>query len=104
MALLEAGTTDPDNDMLQIKKALSHLETRCGAPGAYAVGRPVSRFGWTFFQIAVRPSLVDGIEREFAGMIRRYGNGNPGDLFLRFMSDFFESRGCGVRLKLAEYR
>ncbi len=103
MTLFEAGTTSYADDVVQIKKALSHLETSCGAPGTYALGGPVSRFGWTFFQIAMKPVLVDGIEKKFADMIRRYREGKPEERLARFLSDFFESRGCKIKLKIVEY-
>ncbi len=103
MTLFEAGTTRYGDDVLQIKKALSHLETSCGAPGTYVLGPPVSRFGWTFFQITMKPALIDGIEKKFAEMIRRYREGKPEERLVKFLSDFFESRGCKIRLKIVEY-
>jgi len=103
MTLLEASTTNYADDVLQIKKALSHLETHCGAPGTYVLSEPVSRFGWTFFQIAMKPVLVDGIETKFADMIQRYREGKPEERLVKFLSDFFESRDCKIKLKIIEY-
>jgi len=103
MTLLEVSTTNYGDDVLQIKKALSHLETRCGAPGTCALSEPVSRFGWTFFRIAMKPVLVDGIEAEFADMIQRYRDGKPEERLVKFLSDFFESRDCKIKLKIIEY-
>lgn len=62
----------------------------------------MSRFGWTFFKIAMKPVLVAGIEGRFADMIRRYRDGSPEERLAGFLSDFFESRGCRIRLKPAE--
>lgn len=103
MTVFEASTTDYEGDILRIKKALSHLETRCGGPNTYALSEPVSRFGWTFFQIVMKPILIDGIERKFDDMIRRYRKGKPEERLVKFMSDFFESRDCRIKLKLVEY-
>ena len=103
MTLFEAGTTSYTDDIIQVKKALSHLATGCGATDGYVLGGPVSRFGWTFFQIAMKPVLVDGIEERFADMLQRYREGKPEEKLVRFLSDFFESRGCTIRLKILEY-
>ena len=103
MAIFEIGTTNYDNDIIQIKKSLSHLETHCGSPNTYVLSEPVSKFGWTFFQIAMKPILIDGIENKFADMIQRYRDNKPEDKLVKFLSDFFESRGCKIRLKLVEY-
>ena len=100
MILFEASTTNYDDDIVRVKRALSHIETQCGAPNTYALGQPISRFGWTFFQIAMKPMLVDCIERKFEDMIQKYREGKPEERLTRFLSDFLESRDCGVRLKL----
>lgn len=100
MIVLEAGTTQYDDDIIQIKKALSHLETLCGASGSSMLGKPVSRFGWTFFQIAIKHELVQGIEKKFADMLARYGGNKSEEGLTNFLSDFFESKGCKIRLKL----
>ena len=103
MTLFEISTVNYDDDIIQIKKALSHLETHCSSPNSYVLSEPVSRFGWTFFQIAMKPILVDGIENKFADMIQRYREGKPEEKLVKFMSDFFESRDCKIRLKIIEY-
>ncbi len=103
MTVFEASTTDYDNIIIQIKKALSHLETRCGTPNVYVLSEPVSRFGWTFFKIAMKPALVDAIEEKFADMIQRYRDGKPEERLVKFLSDFFESKNCKIRLKIIEY-
>lgn len=103
MTMFEASTTDYGNDIVQVKKAMSHLETHCGAPNAYVLSEPVSRFGWTFFRIAMKPVLVDGIEGKFADMIGKYRDGKPEERLVKFLSDFFESRNCKIKLKITEY-
>ena len=100
--LFEVGVTDYADQLILIKRALSHLETRCGVPGTSMLGQPVSRFGWTFFQIAMKRVLVDRIEETFGDMIAQYREGKPEERLARFMSDFLESRGCKIRLKLAQ--
>ena len=103
MTVFELGTITYDDDIIQIKKALSHLETNCGVPNSYALSQPVSKFGWTFFQIAMQPALIDGIERKFGDMIQRYRENKPEERLVKFLSDFFESRDCKIRLKIIEY-
>lgn len=103
MTVFELGTTKYDDDIIQIKKALSHLETLCSVPNSYLLGKPVSKFGWTFFQLALKPVLIDGIANKFADMILRYHVNKPEEKLLKFLSDYFESRDCSVRLKLVSY-
>ncbi len=102
MLLFEAGTTTYDDDIVLIKRALSHIETRCGGPGTCMLGKPVSKFGWTFFQIAIKASLAEGMEKEFADMLQRYRDGQPEERLARFLADYLESKGCKVRLKTVE--
>lgn len=102
LLLFEACTTSYDDDIVLIKRALSHLETRCGGPGTCVLGRPVSRFGWTFFQIAIKAALADGIEKEFADMLQRYRDGRPEERIARFLADYVESKGCKMRLRVAD--
>ena len=103
MAVFELGTTGYDDDIIQIKKALSHLETHCGLSNSCVFSQPASKFGWTFFQIAMQPALVDIIEQKFGDMLGKYRENKPEEKLVKFMSDFFESRNCKIRLKIIEY-
>ena len=101
--VFEFSTTNYDDDVFQLKKAMSRLETLCGAPGGFALSEPVTRFGWTFFKIALKLNLRMGIEEKFSDMIQRYPKAKQQDKLTKFMSDFLESKGCKFKVKLIEY-
>ena len=97
--VFEVGTKNYSNDLLLIKKSLSHLETLTGNYNGYATSEPSSKFGWTFFKLSLKPELENEIHREFSDMINRYKGSNQDDRFIKFMSDYFQSKGCEVKLK-----
>ncbi len=66
---LEISTKNYADDKLAIKLALSHMETLLGCPNGYALSEPYSKFGWTFFKIALEADLQVGIEKKFSDMI-----------------------------------
>lgn len=99
-AVIEISSTQYDEDIPLIKKALINLESICEAHNGYLISEPVSRFGWTFFKILFHTNLHHSIHQKFSDMIVKAKGSNPDDKFTNFMSDYFESRGCKVRLKL----
>ena len=100
MIILEVDTKDYPTNVVLLKKAMSQIESLLMIYNGYALGEPSSRFGWTFFQMAVKPELRQGIESHFSDMIRRYGWGKPEVKFAKFMGDYLQARGCDVKVKL----
>ncbi len=100
-AIIEIGTTNYDEHILPIKIALSHLQTNCKIADGYSISEPTSKSGWTFFQLVLKPGFRDNIENFFSDMIQKY-KGKKEEKLLNFLSDFFESRGSKVKLKLIE--
>ncbi len=92
--VLEVGTKNYADDLLSIKIALSHLESLVGGYNGYDLGEPSSKFGWTFFKLAFKPNLQNGIEEKFSDMLKKYPSGDQSQKFAKFMIDFFQSRGC----------
>lgn len=97
---LEISTKNYLDDLIAIKKALSHMESLLGAYNGYLLSEPTSNFGWTFFKLAFKPNLQSGIEEKFADMLDKYRWSNPSEKFAKFMTDYFNSRGCNVRIKI----
>ncbi len=97
--VFEIGTKDYANDLLLVKKALSHMETLTGHYNGYVVSEPSSKFGWTFFRLTLGPELEGGIRERFSDMISRYRWSDQGEKFAKFMGDYFQSKGCGIKLK-----
>ncbi|MBT8242121.1 MAG: hypothetical protein HKP34_00180 [Nitrosopumilus sp.] len=100
--VLEIGTKNYDNDLLSIKKALSHLESLVNGYNGYTLSEPSSKFGWTFFKLAFKPDLQNGIEKKFADMIVKYQANYPAEKFAKFMTDYFASRNCEVKIKISD--
>ena len=98
----EVSTTQYDEDKICMIKALSHLQTLCETPDAYQLGKPVSRFGWTFFSLWLKPNLITKIEEKFSDMINKSRGKKNEEKFTNFMIDFFNSRDCKIKLKLME--
>lgn len=100
--VFEASTTQYDEDKIQLIKALSHLQTLCQTPDAYHIGNPVSKFGWTFFTLWIKPSMLSKIEEKFSDMIKKAKGQKNDEKLTNFLTDFFASKGCKIRLKLVE--
>lgn len=100
--IFEVSTTHYDDDKILMIKALSHLQTLCEITDAYHLGTPLSRFGWTFFPLLLKPTLLTRLEEKFSDMIKKSKGRKPDEKFTNFMIDFFESRGCKIKLKLVE--
>lgn len=98
-ATLEISTKNYADDKLAVKMALSHLETLVGCPNGYVLSEPESKFGWTFFKIALKAELHDGIQRKFADMIEKYQWSKQEEKFTKFMTDYLASKGCNVKVK-----
>ena len=96
---LEISTKNYTNDRLAIKMALSHMETLVGSVNGYLLSEPYSKFGWTFFKIAIKPELQNGIEKKFADMLEKYQGSNASEKLTWFMTDYFKSKDCNVVIK-----
>ncbi|QUC64898.1 hypothetical protein NsoK4_01030 [Nitrosopumilus sp. K4] len=97
--VLEISTKNYTDDLLNLKKAMSHMESLLGCYNGYVLSEPTTNFGWTFFKIAFKPDLQHGIETKFADMIGKYGWGKPEEKFGKFMSDYLNTKGCNVKVK-----
>ena len=100
--VLEVGTKNYGDDLLSIKMALSHMETLVGGYNGYLLSEPTTKFGWTFFKIAMNDDLREGIEKKFADMLKKYSWSNPSEKFTKFMTDYFNSKGCEIKIKLLD--
>jgi len=97
--VLQVGTKNYVDDLLSIKKALSHMETLVGSYNGYALSEPSSKFGWTFFKLSFKPNLQNGIEEKFSDMLEKYSWNDQTQKFVQFMTDYLHSKGCDIRIK-----
>jgi len=100
--VLEVGTKNYVDDLLSIKKALSHMESLVGGYNGYVLSEPSSKFGWTFFKLSFKPNLQNGIEEKFSDMLAKYERNDQPQKFAKFMTDYFISRGCDVKIKISD--
>ncbi len=100
--VLEIETKNYADDLLTIKKALSHMESLVSGYNGYVLGEPSSKFGWTFFKLALKPDLQSGIEKKFSDMINKYQANYPQEKFAKFMTDYFISKGCDIKIKISD--
>lgn len=100
--ILEISTVDYEKNQPLLTKALDELQNLCKVTDGYAFSKPTSRFGWTFFKIWLKPNLLFAINEEFSQMIKKSKGYKQEEKFANFITDFFESRGCEMKLKMIE--
>jgi len=100
--VLEIGSKNYVDDLLLIKKSLSHMESLVNGYNGYVLSEPSSKFGWTFFKLAFKPNLQNGIEEKFSDMITKYQANDQTEKFAKFITDYFISRGCDVKVKISD--
>lgn len=100
--VLEIGTKNYADDLLTIKKVLSHMESLVSGYNGYVLSEPSSKFGWTFFKLSFKPDLQNGIEEKFSDMINKYQANDQAGKFAKFMVDYFVSKGCDIKIKISD--
>ena len=100
--VLKIGTKKYIDDLLLIKKALSHMETLVDGYNGYVISESESKFGWTFFKLAFKPNLQNGIEEKFSDMLKKYNTKDQQEKFTEFITDYFISKGCNVKIKIVD--
>ena len=100
MTLFEISTTKYAEDIKLLQVATTKMAAICNIATGFKFGEPVSRFGWTFFQMFLDQELYVGIEDEFSDMIKKCKGNKPDEKFINFLDQYFESKGCSVKVKL----
>jgi len=96
--VLEISTKNYLDDLLCIKKHLSHMETLVGCYASYTLSEPSSKFGWTFFKLEFKSNLQISISKKFSDILGKYQLNDEAGKFTKFMNDYFIARGCNVRV------
>ena len=78
------------------------MESLLGAYNGYVVSEPSSKLGWTFFKLTFKPNLQTGIEEKFSDMLSKYRWSDPPQKFAKFMTDYFNSKGCKVKISIVD--
>ena len=100
--LLEFSTTKFDDDKLLVLEGMNDIQKLCKLSDGYAISEPISKFGWTFFSIAINSNLYLGISQEYNDMIKKAKGNKQEEKFGNFMSNFLESQGCKIRVKFVD--
>ena len=102
MPYFEISTTEYDKDVKIIQVVMTKIAALCNIAGGFKLGEPISKFGWTFFQILIDQELYFGIESEFSDMIKKCKGSKQDEKFTEFITSYFESSGCNVKVKLVK--
>ena len=102
MSFFEISATKYVEDIKLLQVAMTKMAALCNIATGFKFGEPVSRFGWTFFQMFLDQELYVGIEDEFSDMIKKCKGNKPDEKFTNFLSQYFESKGCNVRVKISK--
>jgi hypothetical protein len=100
--VFEISSIDYLEDKRLINNALSDMASQCNVQNDFEFGSPISRFGWTFFKLWIKPNLQFQINEKFYDMIKRAKGSKPEEKFTNFISDYFQSKGCKIKIKLIE--
>ena len=98
--VLELSTKNYLDDLLCIKKHLSHMESLLNCYANYTLSEPSSKFGWTFFKLEFKSNFQISISEKFSDILAKYQLNDETGKFTKFMSDYFVARGCNVKVKL----
>jgi hypothetical protein len=102
MKVFDVSSTDYIEDKRLINNALADMAAQFGMQNDFEFGNPTSKFGWTFFKLWVKPNLMAQIEIKFGDMIKKSKGSKGDEKFTNFMSDYFQSCGCKVRIKMTD--
>ena len=102
MPYFEISSTKYDEDIKIIQVALTKMSALCNVDRGFRFGEPVSKFGWTFFQLIIEQELYFEIESKFSDMIKKCKGSKQGEKFTEFISRYFESKGCNVKVKIVK--
>ena len=100
--ILEFSTTKLVEDKMLVIDAMNEIQKLCKISDGYAVSEPISKFGWTFFSIALHTNFYQAVTQEFSDMIKKARGNKIEEKFGNFISDFLESHGCKIRVKFVD--
>ena len=100
--LFEVGSTNYEEEKKLMIQALDKLQSRFEINDGYHFGEPMSKFGWTFFNLWIKSHFRLKIEEKLADMIKKSKGRKPEEKLTNFMVKFFETSDCKVKLKMLE--
>jgi len=100
--VFEISTTKYETDRELVTLVMKDLQSSCGVTDGFLLSDPVEKFGWTFFKILFKNELLVGIQEKFGTQIMNTKGNAFQEKFSYFVTKFFESKNCKIRMKLVE--
>lgn len=100
--IFEIATTKYEEDRKLVSSIMEELQSLCGLSGGFLLSESVEKFGWTFFKVLLKGELVSGMQEKLSAQIARCKGKRPDEKFTEFVTKFFESKNCKVRMKAVE--
>lgn len=100
--VFEISTTKYETDKELAISVMKDLQTLCGVTEGFLLSNPVERFGWTFFKILFKNELLAGMQEKFGNKIMDSKAKAFQERFSDFVTKFFESKNCKIRIKLVD--
>jgi len=100
--IFEVATTNYENDIKLVSSVMEELQLLCGVTDGFLLSNSIEKFGWAFFKILFKVELLSGMQQKLADQIMNSKGKKPDEKFTEFITKFFESRNCKVKMKLIE--
>ena len=100
--ILEIATTKYETDLELVKTAMDELQSLCEIKEGFLISKPMERFGWAFFKVLIKTELLSGMELKLGDQITKTKGKKIEEKFVRFMTQFFESKNATVKVKLID--
>ncbi|KAG2472578.1 MAG: hypothetical protein NPMRTH4_1920017 [Nitrosopumilales archaeon] len=99
--IFQLSTRSYDKEINLVKKAMEELESICKVKNGYEISEPISKFGWTFFNIQLSSEMTSIIEK--SGMMEGALGFRIAEQLKNFLGHFLETKGSQVRIKKIDY-
>ena len=102
IVIFEISTTKYETDRELVSSVMKDLQLSCGVTDGFLLSEPIEKFGWSFFKVLFKSELFAGMQEKFGTQIMDTKGKAFQDKFTGFVTKFFESKNCKVRMKLLE--
>ena len=100
--IFEVSTTKYETDKELVVSVMKDLQSFCGVSDVFLLSNPMEKFGWTFFKILFKNELLAGMQEKFGSQIMNTKGKAFQEKFSDFVTKFFETKNCKIRMKLVE--
>ena len=100
--IFEVSTTKYESDKELVTSVMNDLQTSCGVNDGFLLSNPMEKFGWSFFKIFFKTELLAGMQEKFGTQIMNTKGKAFQEKFTDFVTKFFESKNCKIRMRLVE--